>query len=97
MWYKHFNKDSWKLRLWRHKNLTFKYNDLGFSSLHYASTFRNGVLRVFGHEGPLRTFNLFFVVFIGSFYGYYNEKFFGEKQRQKAKIEEEKKKAEDIE
>lgn len=83
MWYKHFNKSSWQLRLFRNKNLTFKYNDLGFNANMYASNFRNGVMRVFGHEAPLRVFSIFFVITMSSFYLHFNEKFYGEKNKKK--------------
>lgn len=78
MWYKHFNKDSWKLRIWRHRNLTFKYNELGFSSNFYSSSLRNLYLRVFGHEGPMRVFNLGLAIGVFSGLSYVNEKYFGE-------------------
>lgn len=35
MWFKYFNKNSWKVRLWRDKNLTYKYNDNGIGSNFY--------------------------------------------------------------
>ena len=78
MWYKNFNKESWRLRIWRNKNLTFKYNDLGFGANFYSSSLRNLYLRVFGHEGPLRIFNMFLLITVISSYSYVSEKYWGE-------------------
>lgn len=78
MWYKRFNKDSWMTRLWRNKNLCFKYNEFGFGASFYSGKLRNYYYRIFSHEAPLRVFNMFsFVMFI-SFITYYNKKYLAE-------------------
>lgn len=84
MWYRHFNKDSWQMRLWRNKNLTFKYNELGFMADLYTNRLKTLALRVFGHEGSLRMFNLMFFLFVASTYSYFDNKRNGEKKRQLA-------------
>lgn len=83
MWYKYFNKSSWQIRIWRNKNLNFKYNDLGFNSLIHAPQWRNWILRVFNSEASLRMFNLFFAITFISGFIHYQEKFLGDYLRNK--------------
>lgn len=84
MWFKFFNKESWQMRIWRNKNLTFRYNDLGFSSHTYTSNFRNHIVRVFGHEGALRAFSLGFGVWLIMVFSYQYKKHFAEASKKKA-------------
>lgn len=78
MWYKRFNKDAWMTRLWRNKNLSFKYNEFGFGSSFYFGKVRNLYYRVFSSEAPLRVFNMLsFIMFI-SFYVHYNKNYLAE-------------------
>lgn len=83
MWYKHFNKDSWALRIWRNKNLTFLYNDMGIGSNFYVSKFTSMYRRLFPHEGPMRLFNMGLFLIGVTGYSYYSKTYLQEGAKKK--------------
>lgn len=56
MWYKHFNKESWKIRIWRGANMKFKANELGMTNKFFNNYFKLTLLKIFRTDGALRGF-----------------------------------------
>lgn len=74
MWYKHFNKGSWAIRLWRTYNLKFKSNETGMGSNVYQHYFKILVLRIWRTEGSLRLFNVSTLLALGFIKIYFDGK-----------------------
>ncbi len=83
MWYKHFRKSSWRLRLWRTQNLKMKYNNLSMASNFYMTYPKLALFKLMRNDGTVRLATSIAMFILIGFWQYYNETRYGVSNRKK--------------
>lgn len=72
MWYKHFNRETWFLRIWRWQNLKFRANDFSVTKVMGMSKMRIYIFKIFRTDASVKSFNAFFIAGLFMLMSYVN-------------------------
>ena len=59
MWFKYFNRSTWKIRMFRARNLKFDNNNIGYFRHHWSSKLKTALYKTIGNEGGIRAYTFF--------------------------------------
>lgn len=54
MWFKYFNKEAWRTRVFRTRNLKFDNDNIGAFKFSYSSKLKMMIYKMLGNEGAIR-------------------------------------------